>query len=154
MHDGYQPIPTSQSALWCSWWLLGLQAKFTGDKRSVWVTTKANAPGGARTEKVGLPYDPELLDHMVEHGVIIEVQLLLPNQPATSSISMSEGGSCRGLVSAGLPCASCIPVLALPSYARLWTWHGGKRGDLFWGLPYTRDVCVRRRLGSTPMRGC
>lgn len=37
------------------------------------MTTKANAPGGQRTEKVGLPYDPELFDHMVEHGVAIEV---------------------------------------------------------------------------------
>ena len=50
-----------------------MQVRFTGDKRSVWVTTKANAPGGQRTEKVGLPYDPELFDHMVEHGVAIEV---------------------------------------------------------------------------------
>ncbi|KAK9861664.1 hypothetical protein WJX84_001635 [Apatococcus fuscideae] len=44
----------------------------TFDRRSVWVTTKANAPGGKRTEKVGLPYDPDLFDHMVEHGVYIE----------------------------------------------------------------------------------
>ena len=50
-----------------------LQVKYSGDKRSVWVTTKANAPGGKRTEKVGLPYDPELFDHMVEHGVHIIV---------------------------------------------------------------------------------
>ena len=52
--------------------------KYTGDKRSVWVTTKANAPGGQRTEKVGLPYDPELFDHMVEHGVAIEVRHPFP----------------------------------------------------------------------------
>ena len=37
------------------------------------VTTKATAPGGARTEKVGLPFDPDLFDHMVEHGVVVEV---------------------------------------------------------------------------------
>lgn len=37
------------------------------------VTTKATAPGGARTEKVGLPFDPDLFDHMLEHGVVIEV---------------------------------------------------------------------------------
>lgn len=37
------------------------------------VTTRATAPGGARTEKVGLPFDPDLFDHMVEHGVVIEV---------------------------------------------------------------------------------
>lgn len=41
------------------------------------VTTKATAPGGARTEKVGLPFDPDLFDHMVEHGVVIEVSLCM-----------------------------------------------------------------------------
>ena len=50
-----------------------LQVKYAGDKRSVMVTTKATAPGGARTEKVGLPFDPDLFDHMVEHGVVVEV---------------------------------------------------------------------------------
>ena len=30
-----------------------LQVRYTADKRSVWVTTKENAPGGVRTEKVG-----------------------------------------------------------------------------------------------------
>lgn len=53
--------------------LLLLQVKYAADKRSIMVTTKATAPGGARTEKVGLPFDPDLFDHMVEHGVIIEV---------------------------------------------------------------------------------
>ncbi len=38
------------------------------------VTTEATAPGGARTEKVGLPFDPDLFDHMVQHGVVIEVR--------------------------------------------------------------------------------
>ena len=42
------------------------------DARSVWVTTKATAPGGARTEKVGLPFDPDLYHHMVEHGVFVD----------------------------------------------------------------------------------
>ena len=51
----------------------GLQVKYTSDKRSVIVTTNDKAPGGVRTEKVGLPYDPDLFDHMVEHGVHIEV---------------------------------------------------------------------------------
>ncbi len=50
-----------------------MQVKYTLDKRAVWVTTKENAPGGVRTEKVGLPYDPDLFYHMVEHGVVIEV---------------------------------------------------------------------------------
>ena len=61
---------------WCE-----LQVRNTFDRRAVWVTTKENAPGGKRTEKVGLPYDPDLFDHMVEHGVYIEVRcisLLLP----------------------------------------------------------------------------
>lgn len=53
--------------------LLHSQVKYAGDKRSVMVTTRATAPGGARTEKVGLPFDPDLFDHMVEHGVVIEV---------------------------------------------------------------------------------
>ncbi len=47
------------------------QAQYTWDKRSIKVTTKDTAPGGRRTEKVGLPYDPELFDHMMEHGVFI-----------------------------------------------------------------------------------
>lgn len=48
---------------------------YAADKRSVMVTTKASAPGGARTEKVGLPFDPDLFDHMVEHGVVVEVMM-------------------------------------------------------------------------------
>ena len=54
--------------------MAGLQAQYTADKRSVLVTTKETAPGGQRTEKVGLPYDPELYDHMMEHGVHIAVR--------------------------------------------------------------------------------
>ena len=34
---------------------------------------KRTAPGGERWEKVGLPFDPDLFDHMVEHGVAIKV---------------------------------------------------------------------------------
>lgn len=55
-------------------YLLVLQVKYAADKRSVMVTTKATAPGGARTEKVGLPFDPDLFDHMVQHGVVVEVK--------------------------------------------------------------------------------
>lgn len=44
------------------------KASYSLDRRSIYVTTKASAPGGARTEKVGLPFDPDLFDHMVEHG--------------------------------------------------------------------------------------
>ena len=53
--------------------MLLVQVEYSGDKRSVMVTTRATAPGGARTQKIGLPFDPDLFDHMVEHGVIIEV---------------------------------------------------------------------------------
>ncbi len=52
------------------------QVKYTTNKQSLWVTTKDSAPGGRRTEKVGLPYDPELFDHMVLHGVVVEVSVL------------------------------------------------------------------------------
>ena len=69
--------------------LAPLQVKFTGDKRSVWVTTKANAPGGVRTEKVGMPYDPELFDHMVEHGVVIEVRSV-PGELPSHCLQISE----------------------------------------------------------------
>ena len=34
------------------------QVKYTSDARSLWVTTKASAPGGVRTEKVGLSVFP------------------------------------------------------------------------------------------------
>jgi hypothetical protein len=35
-------------------------------------TLAASAPGGSRTERVGLPYDPALLDHLAAHGVVVE----------------------------------------------------------------------------------
>ncbi|KAL3153794.1 hypothetical protein ABBQ32_013378 [Trebouxia sp. C0010 RCD-2024] len=54
------------------------RVKYAADKRSIMVTTKATAPGGARTEKVGLPFDPDLFDHMVEHGVVIEANTISP----------------------------------------------------------------------------
>lgn len=54
------------------------RVRYAADKRSVMVTLKATAPGGARTEKVGLPFDPDLFDHMVEHGVVIEAEHLSP----------------------------------------------------------------------------
>ena len=47
--------------------------KFSHDHRTVLVTTKASAPGGRRTEKVALPYDPDLFNHMIEHDVRVEV---------------------------------------------------------------------------------
>lgn len=62
------------------------KVRYTTDRRSVWVTTKATAPGGARTEKVGLPYDPDLFDHMVEHGVFIETPTPNPALPFVHAI--------------------------------------------------------------------
>lgn len=52
------------------------------------MTTKASAPGGVRKEKVGLPYDPELYDHMLTHGVYIEVKI--PPHTRTH-VFLSEG---------------------------------------------------------------
>ena len=71
-HDSRSSVlcPTKEVVLML---VLQSQVKYSGDKRSVMVTTKATAPGGIRTEKVGLPFDPDLYDHMVEHGVVIEV---------------------------------------------------------------------------------
>ena len=143
-------------AVWCSYWwqCLRLQAKFTGDKRSIWVTTKANAPGGARTEKVGLPYDPELLDHMVEHGVIIEVQPLLPIQPVIQAIpecACQRAGSCRGLVCTALPHASCILDLALVicmhghGHGRAWRKASMPSAGV---SPSTSEMCVRADAGG------
>eukprot|EP00891_Asterochloris_glomerata_P002381 jgi/Astpho2/2381/Aster-05640 len=47
-------------------------AQYTLDRRSLKVHVKRTAPGGERWEKVGLPFDPDLFDHMVEHGVAIK----------------------------------------------------------------------------------
>jgi len=52
--------------------------RYTPDRRSVYVKTKASAPGGVRTAKVGLPYDPELFDHLINHGTYIEPSDLNP----------------------------------------------------------------------------
>lgn len=50
-----------------------MQVELTQDQRIAKVTTLATAPGGLRTERVALPPDPDLFDHLVEHGVDIEV---------------------------------------------------------------------------------
>lgn len=52
-----------------------LQVKFSNDYKTVEVQTLETAPGGARTERVALPYDPDLYHHMVQHGVNILVSL-------------------------------------------------------------------------------
>lgn len=48
--------------------LCSLQATYSDDRRSLYVTLNEHAPGGARTEKVVLPFDPDLFEHMLEHG--------------------------------------------------------------------------------------
>ncbi|KAI3432765.1 hypothetical protein D9Q98_004305 [Chlorella vulgaris] len=63
------------------------QVKYTNDRRSIIVTTKPTAPGGARTEKVGLPFDPQLLDHMVMHGVYIEADTPNPVMPLLHALA-------------------------------------------------------------------
>ena len=62
------------------------KVRYTMDRRSVIVTTKENAPGGVRTEKVGLPFDPDLFDHLVEHGVYIESPDFNPALPVVHSV--------------------------------------------------------------------
>ena len=43
--------------------------KPTMDQRAVWVQTNESCPGGARREKVNVPYDPDLVQHLRDHGV-------------------------------------------------------------------------------------
>lgn len=62
------------------------KASYSLDRRSIYVTTKASAPGGSRTEKVGLPFDPDLFDHMVEHGVYIETPSPNPALPLVHAV--------------------------------------------------------------------
>ena len=40
-----------------------------------------------RTEKVGLPFDPDLFDHMVEHGVYVEPPALNPIMPLLHALA-------------------------------------------------------------------
>ena len=54
-----------------------LQVKFAEDNRAAWVTTKPNAPGGKRTEKVGLAFDEDLFPLLVVHNVEMEVSVFL-----------------------------------------------------------------------------
>lgn len=61
--------------------------RYTPDRRSVYVRTKASAPGGARTEKVGLPYDPELFDHLINHGTYIEPSDVNPTLPIVHTLA-------------------------------------------------------------------
>jgi cell division protease FtsH len=48
------------------------KARFNYDKRSMYVTTKTTAPGGQRTELLGIPPDPQLMDHLTTHGVFVQ----------------------------------------------------------------------------------
>jgi cell division protease FtsH len=48
------------------------KVKLTDDRRSLWVVTKANAPGGPKLSKIGIPFDPLLPDHLLTHRVQVE----------------------------------------------------------------------------------
>lgn len=48
------------------------QVEFTGDRRAMVVTTKDTAPGGRRKHRLGVPFDPNLYDHLVVHGVYVK----------------------------------------------------------------------------------
>jgi len=50
------------------------RARYGKDERTLMVTLKETAPGGAREVKIGLPYDPELYNHMLMHDVFIEAE--------------------------------------------------------------------------------
>ena len=52
---------------------LAMQIKYSNDYKTVEVQTKETAPGGARTERVALPYDPDLYHHMAQHGTKVIV---------------------------------------------------------------------------------
>ena len=93
--------------------------KYTWDARSVWVTTKASAPGGARTEKVGLPFSPDLYDHMLEHGVYIDDDAV--SDAATSSLTHPRGNSPTRLIR-GLDvytqAHACVPALCTQKFVQ------------------------------------
>eukprot|EP00210_Caulerpa_lentillifera_P005084 g4856.t1 len=50
------------------------KARYSKDNRSLKVSLKASAPGGAREVKVGLPYDPDLYHFLLRHNVFIETE--------------------------------------------------------------------------------
>lgn len=54
-----------------------------GDRRSMLVTTNSRAPGGARTEKVAIPFDPDLYSHLEENGVAVA---LAPQQDTVNVV--------------------------------------------------------------------
>ncbi|KAL6769297.1 FTSHI6 [Auxenochlorella protothecoides x Auxenochlorella symbiontica] len=63
------------------------KATYSDDRRSLYVTLNEHAPGGARTEKVVLPFDPDLFEHMLEHGVYIDYEKPNPFYPILHSIA-------------------------------------------------------------------
>lgn len=42
-------------------------AKYSQDRRSLTVLVDDSAPGGERWEKIAIPFDPDLFEHMIEH---------------------------------------------------------------------------------------
>lgn len=81
---GYQELPESlwrpdrlRDMTYTQFWVLISEGrihkvKFSQDNRHAWVWTKETAPGGARKEKVILPYDPDLYPFLKIHNVPIE----------------------------------------------------------------------------------
>lgn len=66
------------------------QVEFTSDQRVVTVVTKASAPGGKRKERIALPPDPDLFDHLVEHGVQVHVSSDHAARPACCRFDQSR----------------------------------------------------------------
>lgn len=48
------------------------QAIYTNDRRSLKIKLNERAEGGVRWDKVSLPFDPDLYEHMLEHGYVGE----------------------------------------------------------------------------------
>jgi len=62
-------------------------AQPSGDHRSLTVRTKESAPGGARTQSVGIPYDEELFDHLLSHGVDVRLDDGNPWTPVVNAVA-------------------------------------------------------------------
>eukprot|EP00803_Ostreobium_quekettii_P010009 evm.model.scf_768.7 EVM.evm.TU.scf_768.7 scf_768:46516-52162(+) len=54
------------------------KVQYTRDYRSLWVDLKDSAPGGAQRIKIGIPFDPDLMNHLVSHGVYISEEMPSP----------------------------------------------------------------------------
>jgi len=75
--QGYFRNDIQRRITYTQFWLLIREnriekVQFTNDYRSLWVKTKANSPGGSCLIKVAIPFDPQLLDHLLLHRVKVE----------------------------------------------------------------------------------